>query len=445
MPSRPLSENSAPNEDPLSYESRINAMLTVEAALAQALEKAGIIPQAYVDAMAAACSSEAFDAEALRKAGQQSGTEVVPLVKEIVARTKSISEEASRFVHYGSTSQDILDTATVLQLKNTLPCILVPLAQIETALSALARTHANTPVLGRTLLQAGPPISFGLKVAGWMAAIRRGRTRLEQSAKAALCLQFGGAVGNLSSLGADGLEVAKHLASELDLPLPEAPWHTHRDRLANLAASMGILIGSLGKIARDLSLHMQGEVAELKEPTAPGKGGSSAMPHKRNPVGCLRILAASNRAPALVSALLSAMPQEHERGLGGWQSEWPSLKELFAAGIDSSDALAEIAEGLEVDAERMRSNLDATNEVVFSERLSTALLPQIGRVESQELVARLVTQSIEQGQLLSLVAAEDASVNAALDADELKNVFDISKALGSSPELMDRLLNEEGS
>jgi 3-carboxy-cis,cis-muconate cycloisomerase len=429
----------------LSSEQRLKAMLKVEAALGSALAKSGIITQEHANAIQEACRADSLNAQELESQGAKAGTPVIPLVKQLVAQTHSISESASHFVHFGATSQDILDTASVLQLKKVLQSIYRNLTRIDSEFTNLAAIHKRTPLLGRTLLQAGPPISFGLKVAGWAAAIRRGKIRLEEAAQLSLCLQFGGPVGNLSSLDFKGLEVSQHLADELDLPLADAPWHTHRDRLVNLASSVGVLMGSLAKIARDISLHMQGEIDELREPSEPGKGGSSAMPHKHNPVGCMHILAAANRTPAIVSSLLSAMPQEHERGLGGWQSEWPSFKELFSAALTASSIMAEIAEGLEVDTERMRSNLNAAKEVVFSERLSASLLPKLGRVEAQNLVGALIKQSIKQKRTLSQVAAENTVVQSVLDTDALAGVFDIQEALGSSSAFIERLLNKEVS
>ena len=429
----------------LSLEQRLKAMLEVEAALAVALNKSGIISREQAAAISEACSSESFDVDAINAEGLKSGTPVIPLVKEIIARARSKSEEAACFVHFGTTSQDILDTSTVLLLKEVVARISRQLLSVESAFASLTEEHAKTVALGRTLLQPGPPISFGLKIASWKAAVTRGRHRLENSASSALILQFGGAVGNLSSLDEKGMQVAKHLAEELELPLPDGPWHAHRDRLVDLASATGILIGSLGKIARDISLHCQVEVGELREAATPGKGSSSAMPHKRNPVGCMQVLSAANQAPGLVSSLLSAMPQEHERGLGGWQSEWPTLKTLFMAAELASAAMAEISEGLEVDVARMKANLDTTQELVFSERLSSALLPKLGRLEAQKLVGNLVTQSIEQGRCLSELASEEPIIQSALDEDSLERVFDIEQALGSSEELLIRLLRGKRS
>ncbi len=433
-------KSSLDGSSPLSPDKRLQAMLAVEAALASSLQKSGIISREQAAAISEACESKSFNAIPLNQAGAIAGTPVIPLVKEIVSRTKAKSGGAASYIHYGATSQDILDTATVLQLKEAVSQIGRQLQRIESAFSSLAKEHVNTVVLGRTLLQPGPPVSFGLKVAAWKAAITRGRQRLEAAANGGLVVQFGGAVGNLSSLDDKGMQIAQFLAAELDLELPDAPWHTHRDRMAELASATGILIGSMGKIARDISLHGQGEVGELHEAAPTDEGSSSAMPHKRNPVSCMHVLVASNQAPALVSSLLSAMPQEHERGLGGWQSEWPTLQTLFAAAMSASAAMAELSERLEVDTAKMKSNLQSTREVVFSERLATSLIPQLGRLEAQELVSDLVAKSNAHGKRLSELAAEDATIQSTLNAAGLEAVFSIELSLGSSEELTNRLL-----
>jgi 3-carboxy-cis,cis-muconate cycloisomerase len=432
-------------KDVFSLEKRLQYMLRFESALARSQAASGLIPDEAATVICDVCGEGIFDAENLERRGSRAGTLVVPLVKDLAAQTKEKSEEASRFVHFGATSQDVLDTAMVLQLKQAVSLIEEDLFRIEAAFDTLARKHANTVMLGRTLLQAGPPISFGLKVAGWKAAIARGHQRLSAAAESSLILQFGGAVGNLSTLNSNAMKVAQILAEELELSLPDAPWHSHRDRLAELVSAAGILIGSLGKIARDMSLLMQSEVEELNEPSVPVRGVSSAMPHKRNPVGCMQILTAATRAPALVSSFLTAMPQEHERGLGGWQAEWTILPDLFLEASRATNSMVEIAEGLEVNTSKMLSNLEATNQVVFSERLSAALLPKLGRMEAQELVSKLVAASVEKNRKLSEVASDNSTVQSCLSSELIEDVFDHNKALGSSAEWMDRLLKGEGA
>jgi 3-carboxy-cis,cis-muconate cycloisomerase len=242
------------------------------------------------------------------------------------------------------------------------------LERLETGLESLSEAHANTVMLGRTLLQAAPPVTFGLKSAGWLGSVRRSRLRLSGAFDEALTLQFGGATGTVASLDLHGIKVGRELAKDLGLHFPDAPWHTHRDRLAALMCACGVLIGVLGKMARDISLLMQNEVAEVAEPTGPGRGGSSTMPHKRNPSGCVVALAAANRAPGLVAAFLSGMVQEHERAIGSWQAEWPTVSSLLQASGAATAAMTEVAEGLSVDKSQMLKNVESTKGVIFAER-----------------------------------------------------------------------------
>ena len=438
------SENNTSSQrfkDLLSFENRVKSILRFEAALARAEAKAGIIPSEAAVTITEVCNKFAFDAADLEARGSRAGTMVIPLVKDLISRTSEISPEAARYVHFGSTSQDVLDTAMILQLKEVVQCLNQDLERIESAFAKLAREHATTLLLGRTLLQPGPPITFGLKAAGWAAAIRRGRERLHDSASKALILQFGGAVGTLSSLGPDGLKVASALSAELNLPLPDGPWHPHRDRLMELASNVAIVVGSLGKIARDISLHMQPEIAELSEPSESGRGGSSAMPHKQNPIGCAVVLTAANRVPGMVSSLLSGMVQEHERGLGGWQAESRTLPELFLEAGMASTAMEEVSQGLQVNVENMQANLEATNEVVFSESLATALIEKLGRSEAQALVTQLVEKAKASNEKLSVTAASNETVLETIEAVDLKNIFSPYQCLGSTSELIERLLD----
>jgi 3-carboxy-cis,cis-muconate cycloisomerase len=246
-------------------------------------------------------------------------------------------------------------------------------------LARLAEAHKSTLLAGRTWLQQGPPVTFGLKVAGWLDAVERHRERLKQARKQILVLQFGGAVGTLAAVGDRGLELASALARELKLDLPEVPWHSHRDRLAEVAASLGLLVGSLGKIARDISLMSQTEIDEVVEPSGPGRGGSSTMPHKRNPVGSAVILAAALRVPALVSTVLTAMVQEHERGLGGWHAEWETLPEIFRLTAGALAHTNEIVAGLEIHPEKMSQNLNVTHGLVLAEAVAFALRERLGK------------------------------------------------------------------
>src|SRR5581483_5114275 len=310
-------------------ESVLQAMLDFEVALARAEAKVGVIPQSAARAIAVAAKASAFDCAKLAESTLRAGTPGIAVSKALTEVVQSKDPAAAGFVHWGATSQDVADTALVLLLKRARPVLMRDLSRIGKALSRLSKQHKGTVMLGRTLLQAAPPITFGLKAAGWLSAIRYGQEQLERAFQDALVLQFGGATGTLASLGQDADAVAEALAENLGLRLPEPPWHSRRDRLAMLVCNCGVLTGSLGKIARDIALLMQNEVSEAFEAGGNGRGGSSAMPQKRNPIACSLALASANRVPGLVASFLSAMIQEHERGVGGWQAEWPILSSVI--------------------------------------------------------------------------------------------------------------------
>ncbi len=302
-------------------ETRVQKMLDVEAALARAEAQAGIVPAPAAEAIARAARVDRFDLPSLMAEAHPAGNLAIPLVKHLTRTVAQDHPDASRYVHWGATSQDIIDTALVLQLREAVPIVVGDLRRAASAAARHARQHARTTMPGRTWLQQATPVTFGLKAAGWLDALVRTTGNVETALTAVSVLQFGGASGTLASLGADGLNVASRLGALLDLEVPALPWHAHRDRLAALACALGVACGTLGKIARDLALLGQTEIQEAIEPPA-DTGGSSTMPHKRNPVRASRVLSAAIRAPGLVSTMLSAMPQEHERGLGGWQAEW---------------------------------------------------------------------------------------------------------------------------
>ena len=337
----------------------VQAMLDVEAALARAQAGCGLIPSTSAQAIAAACEVAHYDVAALVAASGRAGSLAIPLVKllkEQVARTRP---EAVAHTHFGSTSQDVIDTALVLVTRDVLQGITLDTGRAATALLALAEQHAATPILGRTLMQPGSVTSFGLKCANWAAPLVRAMGRLRAQGRAALRVQLGGAVGTLAQMRGKGQAVAAAMAQDLGLSAPEAPWHTDRAEWIALGCELGLLVGSLGKIGRDLALLGQYEIGEVAEPSEPGRGGSSAMPHKRNPVAAMVALAAAGRAPQHVAALLAAMPQEHERALGAWQAELADWPALCLAALGSARALADALADLQVDTPRMRANLDA--------------------------------------------------------------------------------------
>lgn len=287
---------------------RLQGMLDVEAALARAQARVGLIPQAAVAPIAQACLASLYDVDALGAAIATAGNSAIPLVKALGKLIASEDAGAERYVHLGATSQDVMDTGLVLQLRRALELIDTDLARLGAVLAAQAQRYADVPLAGRTWLQHATPVTLGMKIAGWLGAVTRNRQRLVELQPRLLVLQFGGASGTLAALGEHAMPVAQALAAELQLTLPEQPWHTQRDRLVEFASVLGLIAGSLGKLGRDISLLMQTEAAEVFEPSAPGKGGSSTMPHKRNPVGAAVLISAATRVPGLVATMFSAMP-----------------------------------------------------------------------------------------------------------------------------------------
>src|SRR5215472_4756640 len=383
-----------------SDESVLQSLLQFEVALARVEARIGLIPRSAAAAIAAAARAAVLDAAVVAREAPRSGTIAIPFLRAFKETVRAQDPEAAGFVHWGATSQDLCDTALVLLLQKAQTIFDADLRRLETALRKLAQQHRRTVMLGRTLLQAAPPVTFGLKAAGWLGAVRRSRCRLAAAFADALFLQFGGAVGTLAALGKDGTKVAQALADELKLACPEAPWHSRRDRLAALVCECGVLTGSLGKMAQDIILLSQNEVAEVSEGGGDGRGGSSTMPHKHNPVGSTLALAAANRVPGLVASFLSAMVQEHERAAGGWQAEWPIVSSIVQSTGVAVASMAEAAEQLSVDSERMRANLQNTRGVIFPVRAMMLLAPKIGRASAQRVMEEASRTSMAQGRHL---------------------------------------------
>ncbi len=425
-----------------SDKSVLEAMLDFEVALARIEAKLGVIPENAGATIASVANADAFDVATLAHDTLRGGTPGIPFVKALTEVVRKRDPVAAGFVHWGATSQDVADTALILLLKKAQPVLIGDLARTEKFLVRLSNQHKNTVMLGRTLLQAAPPVTFGLKAAGWLAAIRYGREHLENAFNDTLVLQFGGASGTLAALGKDGPRVATALARELDLRLPAAPWHSRRDRLATLICTCGVLTGSLGKMARDIALLMQNEVDEVAEPGGEGRGGSSTMPHKKNPIACSLTLAAANRVPGLVASFLSAMVQEHERGVGGWQAEWPIISSVIQATGLAAASMAEAADGLSVDAEKMLANMDATNGVVFAERASMALAGKLGRDASHKILSDAARKSAQRGVRLTQVLSEMPEIVEALDPNILRELEKPEKYLGSAEEFRRALISD---
>ncbi|MFV0673728.1 3-carboxy-cis,cis-muconate cycloisomerase [Variovorax sp. tm] len=336
----------------------VDAMLRFEAALARAQAAEGLIPESAANSIVSSCKVELFDVAKIVRESGRAGSVAIPLVKALREAVGLFNAEAAAFVHFGSTSQDVIDSAMALVTREAVALIEADLAKAADALLRLAVTHAETPMLARTLMQPASVTSFGFKCAGWAAPLVRSRIRLRDAAKHALQLQLGGAIGTLAQMKGQGAAVRKRMAKELGLGDPGATWHTQRDEWVALGCELGLMTGSLGKIAVDISLLGQYEVSEVTEPSEPGRGGSSAMPHKRNPVASMVAIAAGHRAPQRVAALLGAMPQQHERALGAWQAELGEWPQLLMSAHGSVRAMAGALPGLQVDAARMRANID---------------------------------------------------------------------------------------
>jgi 3-carboxy-cis,cis-muconate cycloisomerase len=421
-----------------SAEAHVAAMLAFEAGLARAEARAGMIPNETADAIAASCRVDRFDVAALYRDAVPAGTLAIPLVKALTAR---VGDQHGRYVHWGATSQDAIDSALMLQMRDGLNLLIDDLLAVAKAAAMLAEQHRATPMIGRTLLQQALPITFGLKAARWLALVCRQVRRLHSLRSERLVVQFGGAVGTLAALGDDGFAVVELLAEELGLAVPDLPWHTERDRVAELAAAVGVVAGAMEAIASDVLLLAQTEVGEVSEATAPGKGGSSAMPHKRNPVDATFAVAAARLALGGVPVIFNAMAHEHERAAGNWQLEWSALPDLFIHTAAAVERVRSVLEGLNIDAERMRANLELTGGLMMAEPLTMALAGSIGRPEAFKLVEDLTQRASQAGQSLRDVAQADERVRAHLSPEAIDRALDPTNYLGSTDLFIDRVLS----
>jgi 3-carboxy-cis,cis-muconate cycloisomerase len=423
-----------------SLANQLRKMTQFEWALTGALESAGLAAKGAAAAMKPLLDRDFVDFPLLLSEARQAGNLAIPFVRQLTAKLREHDEAAAASVHLGATSQDVLDTALVLQTRDALALILSRIGELESLLVDQARAHAETVMVGRTWLQDGPPTTLGLKIAGWIAALRRHRERLRAAGERAIVLQFGGAVGTLAAFGEEGSKISAAVAHALDLREPDLPWHTYRDNLVEAAAALGMLIGTLGKMARDIALLMQTEVGELSEPGGEGRGGSSTMPHKNNPVACAAIVAAATRAPALVSTLLSAMMQEHERGLGNWQAEWETYPEIFRLAVASLERSIEIARGMQVFPERMAANLDATRGLAMSETVSIALARRIGRERAHELLRTASQRALSEDRHLREILIAMPEVREHLSEAEIDRLLDPRHYLGSAQRFIARVI-----
>lgn len=416
----------------------VGRMLHFEGALARAEARAGVVPAEAAEQIAAACRVELFDVPGLLRETAVAGTLAIPLAKVLTAQ---VGAEAGRYVHWGATSQDVIDTALMLQMRDGLDLLLAGLLEIGRASATLAERHRETPMAGRTLLQQALPITFGLRAARWLALMTRQIQALRRVRSETLALQFGGAAGTLASLGQDGARVVELLAEELGLAAPALPWHGERDRVAEIAAALGIVAGAVGKIAQDILLLSQTEIGEVAEGTAPGKGGSSTLPHKRNPVDTVAAVAAARMAQSLVPVLMASMIQEHERAVGGWQSEWAALPELFRYTAGAVDRVRMAVGPLEVSADRMRENLGVTRGLLMAESLSMVLATRLGKQAAHRAVQAACVRAVRQGDDLGTVARQDEVISGVLSGEEIAAALDPAAYLGSSDLFVERALS----
>jgi len=442
------------------------AMLDAEAALAHAEAAAEVIPAEAAGAIAAACHPDGFDAAEVGRRARAGANPVIPLVADLRAR---VGPESGEWVHWGATSQDILDTAAMLVCRRTLAIIETDMAHLAASCAVLAGSHRDAPMVARTLLQQALPTTFGLKAAGWLAGVMDAGDGLARL-RPRLAAQLGGAAGTLAAFGDAGIEVMARMAVALDLVEPVVPWHTARGRIAEIAGALGVAAGAAAKVALDVVLMAQTEVGEVAEgggagaggsasgtgaggsSSATGAGGSSTLPHKRNPAGAVRVLAAARRAEGLAATLLGGMAQEHERAAGTWQAEWATLADLLATAGGAVATAGAVVSALEVDTAALRANLDATGGLVLAERVTFALAATLGRDAAAAAVTAAAARSAEAGPSLAGAPlsfadalAGDAVVVAALGGDEstgeIGRLLDPVGYMGSAGALVDRVLD----
>ncbi|QIN85257.1 3-carboxy-cis,cis-muconate cycloisomerase [Rubrobacter tropicus] len=418
----------------------MRAMLDAEAALAVAGARAGLIPTEAAEAIVRCCDADLFDPAKLGREGRPAGNPAPALVRALTEEVSKVSEDAARHVHRGATSQDITDTAAMLVSRRALDLILGEVDGISDACATLARDHRDTLMAGRTLLQQALPTTFGLKAAGWLVSVLEARRRLSELRASGLAAQLGGAAGTLASLGDSGLPVLREFALELGLAEAPVPWHTDRTRISEIGTTLSLLAGVLAKISHDVILMAQTEVGEVSEPAGEGRGGSSTLPHKRNPV--LSVTAAANacRVQNLAHTLQAAMAQEHERAAGAWHSEWEALSEALALAGGAAANVREVVEGLEVHQEKMRENLGATRGMLLAENAATVLSERLGRLEAHGLVEAACRRALAENRHLREELVQDERIGRVLTEAEIDAALDPAGYLGSAGAFVDRAL-----
>lgn len=425
----------------------LGAMLDAERALALAEARAGLIPASVAETIASCCDPALFAPEEIGHGARAAGNPVPALVRDLTEAVSEISEGAARHVHKGATSQDITDTAAMLVTRHALGLLLGELDGAAAACARLAVEHRGTLMAGRTLLQQALPTTFGLKAAGWLVGMLEARRGLLAVRDSGLAAQLGGAAGTLASLGSDGTRVLGEFARELDLAEPAVPWHTNRTRVAGVGAALSLASGVLGKIAQDVILMVQTEVGEVSEPAAEGRGGSSTLPHKQNPILSVTAAANARRVPDLARTLSAAMVQEHERAAGAWHAEWETLSDVLALTGGAAAAMREVLEGLQVHPERMRENLDVTGDLLLAENVTTAVAEKLGRLEAHDLVKAACHRAMNEGKSLREELREEPALGEVLSEREVEAALDPAGYLGSAGDFVDRALSlyrEEG-
>jgi 3-carboxy-cis,cis-muconate cycloisomerase len=424
----------------MSDQARLQRMLDFEAALARAEAAVGAITAIGAAEIVEACRAEHYDVGAVAKAAVATGSIAAAVVHALTVAVAKRNRAAADLVHWGASNQDLMDSALVLELRAAIDALVADLDIAIKGFNTLAGRHRRTLTVARTMLQHALPMPFGLKLAGYAAALARSRNRLLRLRREALVLQFGGAAGTLAALGEHGFGVAERLAALLDLQLPDAPWHSQRDRLAEVAAAFAILAGTCGKIARDVALLMQVEVAEAFEPETPGREGVSTLPHKRNPEGSAAALSAAAIAPNLAATILAAQVQEHERAAGGWQTDWVTFPALALVTSGALSAVVDIASGLEIDAERMRANLELSGGQIMAEAVSFALAEKLGRAAADKLVRELCHRASKEKRPLKDLLQADLGVKSQFSNAEIEKMFISLTYQGSAQVFIDRLV-----
>lgn len=416
---------------------RTQKFLDFEAALARAEAAIGLIPKQAADEIGRVCRVENIDFEKYAKETVTIGYPVLGLVHQIAQLCRG---DAGKYCHWGATTQDITDSGTILQIKASFDLIAKELDRAIAATERLAREHRSTPMPARSNLQQAVPITFGFKMARLLATLRRHRARLAEIRPRIEVFEFGGAAGTLATLGDKGLAVQEALARELGLAQPDIAWHTERDRIAEAGCFLGLLTGTLAKFATDLKLMMQTEVGEASEPFVANRGSSSTMPQKRNPISCCYIHACAAAVRQDVAALLDAMVEDHERATGPWEIEWITLPDIFTLAGGALAQACFVLEGLNVDAARMRANLDATNGMIVSEAVMMGLAPKMGQTKAHDILYAIIHDPARGDKSLEAALLARADVTANLSAAEIRRLTDPTAYLGLSEIMVDRVL-----